>query len=242
MRSLPILLIALVLAFPPAVAGSVNDPEITDAQGDAGPVPSPVGFAWADIVAAWFDEIPSGVQATIQVVDLTTDPPGEVGVHFQHKGTWWLAGWTTILFPAPPFSYAGGFYCVADADGNVPDASLCNGLNATLVENRIEVELPRGIFGWTPGAVLSSPRGYAVDLISAQPEAQFGPIETTDLGRDFVLATLATIPEERPLAPEEPDDATTDAPSVPEAGRDAPGLSGVLLGLVALAFAGRRRA
>ena len=243
-------LAALALLAAPVQAGSPEDPEVTDPVGDAGPVPSPAGFEWADITAAWFEERDAGVRLTIAVAALDHDPPGEVGVHFRVGGTWWLAGWTTILFPAPPFTYAGGFSCQAEADGSVPDASTCDSLAATAGGGVFTVDLPPGTFGLAPGAAIEEPRGYAVDVVSAQPEVQAGWIEVTAPGRAFVLPAKTgaepvdgEVPSAAPGLVDDPDPVVEadDADDGMGRGRGTPGPMGWLAGLALLAAAFARR-
>jgi hypothetical protein len=215
-----------------------------------------VGFEWADITALWFEEADvATVRLAIEVVRLDADPPGEVGAHFRIGDGWWIAGWTTILFPAPPFTYAGGFYCVADAAGTVPDASLCDSLEATHDAKRFTVALPRALLGLGPGASIEEPRGYAVDLASAQPGLGQGWIEQTAVGRAFALAgpasSGAASGPSTPAPGSGPDDAGpgggvagADAGSEPMAGMesaDAPAASWAWVALGLLGLAGRRR-
>lgn len=251
------LLLGLLATAPASVhAGSAEDPEVTDPRGDAGPVPSPAGFDWADITALWFEEADraeggGGVRLTIQVAALEHDPPGEVGAHFRVGDAWWLAGWTTIVFPAPPFSHVGGFYCPADADGKVPDSSLCGGLEAVAGvggDDRFTALLPSETFGFAPGTAIDEPRGYAVDVVSAQADVQGGWIEVTEKGRSFTLAApgVEATPKDSNFeggTGGAADDATLFAGDEDGGGaqqigrgRDAPGAA-PLLAFLALAFA-----
>lgn len=71
MHRAPVLFAALALLAAPALAGTAENPEITDAAGDAGE-----GNGWSDITSGWFNETATDIVATLQMAQIAAEPPG----------------------------------------------------------------------------------------------------------------------------------------------------------------------
>ncbi|MBI2078225.1 MAG: hypothetical protein HYT80_07650 [Euryarchaeota archaeon] len=213
---------------------------IEDPKGDAGPPGRglPAGAEFLDVVEVGLaDETATSVKLRIQVAAASGPPPfGEVAVHFRVNGSWWLVGWTTILFPAPPFTYKGGFYCPAE-EGGVTDASKCDGFPAVVAGNAYVVTMDRAILrALDAGVVLDRPKAYG-DVYN--PGVRF---DETAVGKAFTFARgNATPPVAAPEA--EPSPPTIDATAIdaPAPRGSAPGPGTLVAVLVLAVVAWRRR-
>lgn len=65
------LLVAWLVAAGPALAGTAEDPEITDAAGDTDPPPA----TWGDILSVFFNETATDIVATMTAGDMSATPP-----------------------------------------------------------------------------------------------------------------------------------------------------------------------
>lgn len=194
-------ILLLVLA-PGVVAGTADDPEITDPAADTGyHLTVPAGLEWGDIVKLWFEPGEGDrTLLTIEVVEIAYGPPGEVGVVVGVNQQHYAVGWTTVALPwantpgSPATGlYQGGFACQSDETGSMPDTTTCTTLNATIEGNRYIVEMPWEFFGLAPGLSLDQPSGYATELIGSQPGTPTVDIEMAGPGRSYTLPVEATV-------------------------------------------------
>lgn len=241
--------VACLLSVPFTVAaGTPEDPEILDAEGDVkleGSLPLGTGADWADILALWFEATDEGETVmAIRLLDAPEiPPPGEVAAHIEINGTHYLTGFTTILFPFATPMHQGGFFCLAAADGTVDPADCATLSAVALSSDVLRTPLSVDVFGLRPGDVIETHGAYSggwyLDLKTV--------FDDTDRGRPY------TVPEALPAEGE----GSVDAPPVvketerraadteedtPRVTAESPAiLSTLLVGIVALLAMARRR-
>lgn len=114
----PVLLI--VLAPATALAGTPEDPEVEDPQGDAGvegtALPGGEDF---DILAAWFTTNDTGTWAHLELSSFDTHPEDVVfSVDATLSGDRWIGvGYGSYVMPFPPFRTQGFQGCLGAGDG-----------------------------------------------------------------------------------------------------------------------------
>lgn len=165
------ILLALALMAPLAEAGSAEDPEITDDEGDH--ENSDVGFAGNDIVAAWVDN--ETADAFVFVIQVSGNPAG--GTLSQHSFTFSATfNGTTVEATATSGGEAGG-----------------GATEATVAEPLVTLTVPKSAFGnTTPGQNLTGLFVSATgQLAIGGPDASSdrGPDDGT--GRDYVVGSQA---------------------------------------------------
>lgn len=179
-----------ILALTATTIQAQSDPPlITDPTGDAGlqGVAAPVLWDLFDIETVHVTETADTATIHIETAAPGTEPPaGEIAVHFQANGSWWLMGWSTVTFPAPPFVYQGGFFCPSDPDHGF-DAATCGALPATFAPDTLQLTVDREAFGITnQGTTIQTPTAYAV-LYDANGNPL--PIDETDIGGTYTFQT-----------------------------------------------------
>lgn len=245
-RLLVALALGWLIAVPAASAKSSEDDGvlIRDPKGDAGPggVGLPAGSEWLDLVeVSLVEETNASVELKIRVAGVPSEPTaGELGVHFRLGEGWWIVGWTTIAFPAPPFVYRGGFFCPSDAYGNA-DPNRCDGFDATVAGGAYVVTMNRTtLHALDAGITLERPKAYG-DVYN--PGIRF---DETAVGVSYLFKTGNKTKEvatpDAGATPEPPSPTTSDSDEDPASPRgEAPGfgLAAVLVAVVA-AFVRRR--
>lgn len=240
-----IALLTTLLVLPAATAGSADAPEIADASGDAGPAGPMPGFAWADLLAVWFEETPAQLIVRMQVADATAPPPdGVVGLVLRVGEQAYILGHGRILFPTGP--YSGGYLCPADDQGQ--PTGECSAPPARFDGGVYTVEVPRADLGATRA-------GDALEAITAESGnhpggMQWIPADTAggdaafvfQTGEEATLEAQAVEAAERPAA-EGAAPAPTPTPATREPPRAVPGLPPFVLaaGAMGAALAARRR-
>ncbi len=240
-------MIVLALA-PTLVAAEAPVTLISDASNDAslGGVPAPTALAaWELEEIVLLEESADAFVVMIGTAVVPEEaPPGEFGLHFRVGASRWLVGWTTIVFPAVPPLYRGGFYCQTDEELR-PDVSTCSGLVGETTGEGYRIVVNRSLVSATEeGAVLDEPSAYA-EVYNSDGIAVRIDTATGDATYTFTTGIPnGTLPVGEPSGPApsapSPDDALAqvEEESV-EAGGSAPGFGWILL-LVAAVLAIRR--
>jgi len=125
-----VVVVGALLAAPAALAGSANEPEISDPAGDAGPAGVPLGASAADfdIRAAWFETDEDGTWVALQLTSFDVHPPDVLfGVYAPIGDGWIGVGYATFLFPFPPFVVEGYGGCHAPTQDAEPECGQLEG-------------------------------------------------------------------------------------------------------------------
>lgn len=124
------LLALTVLAPSTALAGTAEDPEVSDPAGDAGVEdrPLPAGTEDLDIVAAWFANNETGTWAHLQLVSFDVHPEDVVfSVDASLSEDRWIGvGYGSYVAPFPPFR-TQGFQGCTGAGGGEPNCTQLPG-------------------------------------------------------------------------------------------------------------------
>lgn len=236
-----LLLAALALVSVPStgLAGTPEDPEITDPRGDAGveDVAAPTGAEDFDIVAAWFTTNETGTWATLELVSFEVHPEDVV---FTVDATlsddrWIGVGYGSYVIPFPPFR-TQGFQGCTGTDGQEPN---CTSLPGEMLDERpgFTVQIPSSWIDGEPRLREPTAQVAAYAMFPAVAFDEAGPGESYPLETDGTGQTNATsAPSQGPGVSSADDEAPVPGPGV-----WATGLTVTLAGLGARAAANRPR-
>ncbi|HVL88278.1 MAG TPA: hypothetical protein VM681_09805 [Candidatus Thermoplasmatota archaeon] len=255
LRTFALLVLALLLAAAPhALAGSRENPEVSDAPNDAGPngVPTPAGSGWADIVAAWIErETPTGFDLKIAVTGGPVGAPmnSVVGVEFRSGDQWYLAGWGNF------FGSQEGYVCQTSGQGTEPTACHEEAISARYASSEYVIEkIPRAyVQALDQGASLADLAGFAGTVVfeptGTVPFGYYSSFDVTPAGLAYVFESGNAVAEEGELLDEVVEGDSLDEPltstgqeETPPANTPGPATPLLLAALGGLAILRRRRA
>lgn len=226
--------LSLVLAPTTALAGTPEEPEITDPTGDAGVegIAAPAGGEDLDIRAAWFTANDTGIWANLELVSFEVHPEDVVfSVDASlSEDRWFGVGYGSYIVPFPPFR-TQGFQGCTGTEGQQPN---CTTLEGEMLDDRpgFAVRIPPG---WIEGEDrLRDPTATvaAYAMFPAVTFDQAGPGEAYPLQNDTTDETNLTSTASG--AP--PDRTDGDESPVP-----GPGLAATAIAACAVALVAGRR-
>lgn len=132
-------LVAAVLLAGPAVAGSLQDPELTDPSNDAEPAAT---NAFADITAGWVNETDGTLKASIALSSFPPEPPdGELyAIAFQTDPSTCRAPFGSLLYNQSEVEFSAGV--INGCNGTLRSMQETTGTEPTREDPTLTVEVP----------------------------------------------------------------------------------------------------